>query len=109
MKEIKCCPDWAYEFPGAVTVCNRDGIIIYMNSESKKQFVKYGGEQLLGKNLVDCHPEPSRTLLLQMLEKPVENKYITEKNGQKKLVVQAPWIEDGNFSGVVELSVFLPG
>jgi hypothetical protein len=55
-----------------------------MNSESKKQFVKYGGEQLMGKNLIDCHPEPSRTLLLQMLEKPVENKYITEKNGQKK-------------------------
>ncbi len=108
MKEFKFCPDWAYEFPGAVTVCDRKGFIVYMNSESKKQFVKYGGEQLMGTNLIDCHPEPSRTLLLQMLEKPFENKYMTEKNGQKKLVVQAPWIEEGTFLGVVELSVFLP-
>jgi transcriptional regulator with PAS, ATPase and Fis domain len=109
MKENKCLPNWAYEFPGAVTVCDRKGIIVYMNSESKKQFVKYGGEQLLGMNLIDCHPEPSRALLVQMLEEPFENKYITEKNGQKKLVVQAPWVEDGDFLGVVEVSVFLPG
>jgi PAS domain S-box-containing protein len=109
MTEDKRYPNWVDEFPGSVTVCDRSGIIVYMNSESVKQFVKYGGEQLLGKNLIDCHPDPSRSLLMQMLEKPFENKYITEKNGQKKLVVQAPWIEGEEFLGVVELSVYLPG
>jgi hypothetical protein len=43
-----------------------------------------------------------------MLEKPTENKYITEKNGKKKLVIQSPWMEKNEFLGVVELSVFLP-
>lgn len=108
MKGHQYCPDWAAELPGAVTVCDRDGIIIYMNSESKRQFVKYGGEQLMGKNLIDCHPEPSRTVLKKMLESPMENKYISEKDGKKKLVLQAPWIEDDEFLGVVEISVYLP-
>ncbi|HDR52889.1 MAG TPA: PAS domain S-box protein [Mariniphaga anaerophila] len=101
-------PKWADEFPGAVTVCDRAGIVVYMNRESERQFSKYEGKKLLGKSLIECHPEPARTQLLQMLEKPTENKYISEKNGRKKLVVQSPWIENGEFKGVVEISVYLP-
>lgn len=108
MSETDFYPKWADEFNAAVTVCNRQGIIVYMNRQSEAQFAKYGGKQLLGKNLIDCHPGPSRTQLLEMLEKPTENKYISEKNGKKKLVVQSPWIEKGEFKGVVELSFFLP-
>ncbi|WP_372950461.1 hypothetical protein [Mariniphaga sp.] len=101
-------PKWADEFPGAVTICNRQGIIVYMNRQSEIQFEKYGGKKLFGQSLIECHPEPARTQLLQMLEKPTENKYISEKNGRKKLVVQFPWMENDEFKGVVELSIFLP-
>ncbi len=96
--------DWAEEFNGAITVCNRKGIIVYMNRFSVKQFEKYGGEKLLGSNLLDCHPEPSRTKLKEMLDHPVENMYTTEKKGIKKIILQTPWMKDGEFSGVVELS-----
>lgn len=108
MKANSFLPDWIYEFTGSVTVCNRQGIIVYMNRQSEIQFEKYGGKNLFGQSLIECHPEPARTQLLQMLEKPTENKYISETNGKKKLVVQSPWIENDEFRGVVELSVFLP-
>ncbi|MCY1723145.1 hypothetical protein OU798_22545 [Prolixibacteraceae bacterium Z1-6] len=99
--------NWADEFNGAITVCNREGIIVYMNQVSIDQFAKYGGDKLLGTNLIDCHPEPSKTKLKEMLENPVENMYTTEKNGVKKLILQTPWRYKNNFLGVVEISFLL--
>ena len=99
--------DWAEEFNGAITVCDCDGIIVYMNRFSIDQFSGYGGQALLGSNLFDCHPEPSKTKLQEMLKTSVENMYTTEKNGVKKIIFQTPWLQDGKFSGVVELSFLL--
>ncbi len=96
--------DWAEEFNGAVTVCDSEGIIVYMNKVSVQQFEKYGGVNLLGKNLLDCHPEPSRTKLAEMLVNQVDNMYTTEKNGIKKIIYQTPWKLEGNFMGIVEIS-----
>ena len=96
--------EWAEEFNGAITVCDTEGIIVYMNQYSIKQFVKYGGEKLIGTNLIDCHPEPSKTKLKQMLKQPSENMYTTEKNGVKKIILQTPWMRDDKFCGIVELS-----
>lgn len=100
--------NWMDEFSGAITVCNREGIIVYMNDFSINQFQKYGGSSLLGTNLLDCHPEPSKTKLRDMLKNPVENTYSTEKNGVKKIITQRPWLQNGEFCGVVELSFKLP-
>ena len=96
--------DWAEEFNGAITVCDREGIIVYMNLVSIEQFGKDGGEKLLGTNLLDCHPEPARTKLLQMLQQPVDNMYTTEKRGIQKIIYQTPWREKGEFMGVIEIS-----
>ena len=60
--------DWAEEFNGAVTVCDKDGIIVYMNQYSIRQFKKYGGKKLLGTNLLDCYPEPSKTKIKKILK-----------------------------------------
>ncbi|MEN8115913.1 MAG: hypothetical protein ABFS16_02980 [Bacteroidota bacterium] len=99
--------DWAEEFNGAITVCDTKGIIVYMNRYSINQFSKYGGADLLGSNLLDCHPEPSKTKLKEMLKTPVDNMYTTEKNGIKKIIYQTPWRNDGEFAGIVELSFLL--
>lgn len=96
--------DWADEFNGAITVCDREGKIVYMNTFSIGQFKKYGGEKLVGTNLLDCHPEPSKTKLKEMLEKPAENMYTVEKKGVKRFILQTPWMSKGQFSGVVEIS-----
>lgn len=102
--------DWANEFNGAITVCDRHGIIVYMNQVSIEQFKSYGGEKLLGTSMIDCHPEPSRTRVLQMLEHPEDNMYTTEKEGVKKIIYQTPWRENGIFRGFIELSfVLAPG
>ena len=99
---------WADELNASVTVCDLKGTVVYMNQAAIAQFQKYGGAQLLGKSLVDCHPEPSKSKLLEMLAKPIENVYSTEKNGVKKIIAQKPWMQNGQFSGVVEISFVLP-
>ncbi len=96
--------DWAEEFNGAVTVCDLNGIIVYMNEYSIQQFKKYGGAELLGGNLLDCHPEPSKTKLAKMLEEPIDNMYIVEKEGSQKIIYQTPWREKGVFKGVIEIT-----
>ncbi len=99
--------DWAEEFKGSVTVCDRAGIIVYMNRASIEQFKNDNGEKLLGTNLIDCHPELARSKLIEMLQNPVDNMYTTEKQGVRKIIYQTPWTEKGEFKGVVEISFLL--
>lgn len=92
----------------AVTVCKKDGEIIYMNQKSKNTFLKPGDEDLIGKNVLDCHPEPARTLLADLLANPRNNAYTIEKNGIKKLIYQTPWYDKGEYKGFMELSMEIP-
>ncbi len=99
---------WAKEFPGDITVCDADGIILEMNDGASKAFEKDGGQALVGTNLLDCHPEPSRTKVRQMLKSGQVNAYTVQKDGVKKLIHQAPWYEGGEYRGLVEISLALP-
>jgi len=96
------------EAPFAVTVCDRDGIILAMNDRAKKTFENDGGVELIGTNVLDCHPEPSRSKLAYLLETGESNKYTIEKNGVKKIIIQTPWYESGEFAGLIEISVEIP-
>ncbi|MBO5562153.1 MAG: PAS domain-containing protein [Bacteroidales bacterium] len=92
----------------AVTVCAKDGTILDMNEKSRKTFLKPGREQLIGKNVLDCHPEPARSLLSDMLENPRTNVYTIEKEGLRKLIFQCPWYEGDEYAGFMELSMVVP-
>ncbi len=100
--------DWTLEFPGAITISDAAGIILYMNDKAVATFQKYGGASLIGKSLIDVHPEPARTKLKNMYETRTPNTYTIEKNGVKKLIHQSPWYQDGAFRGFVELSIEIP-
>jgi transcriptional regulator with PAS, ATPase and Fis domain len=100
--------DWLSEFPGAITLCDATGIILYMNERSQEVFKQEGGIGLLGSNLLDCHPEPSKTHLKNIMETGIKNVYTIEKNGKKKLIYQSPWYKKGQFSGLVELALDIP-
>lgn len=100
--------NWTDEFGGAITVCDREGIVVYMNERSKKQFTKSGDGDLMGKSLIECHPEPARSIVLKMLAGPSPNSYTIEKNGIRKMIHQTPWMENGEFKGVVEISFEIP-
>jgi transcriptional regulator with PAS, ATPase and Fis domain len=99
---------WSDEFPGAVTVCDRNGVIIEMNEKSAKTFEADGGRALIGTNLLECHPEPSRSKVVDLLANPRVNAYTIEKRGAHKLIYQAPWFQDGAYKGLVELSLEIP-
>jgi uncharacterized protein YndB with AHSA1/START domain len=99
---------WVAEFPGAVTVCDPHGVIVSMNAKAAAAFERDGGVALIGSNLLDCHPEPSSTLVADLLASPRVNAYTIEKRGVRKVIYQAPWFDAGAFAGLVELSLEVP-
>ncbi len=100
--------EWYKEMPVAVTVCDVDGNILTMNDKAGEVFQKDGGKNLIGKNVLDCHPEAARTKLKGLLDSQTANCYTIEKNGVKKLVYQTPWYNDGQYMGLVELLLEIP-
>lgn len=99
---------WLKEFPGTITVCDKEGIILEMNDKAAQAFAEEGGYNLIGENLLECHPEPARTKLKQLLDNRQTNVYTIKKNGVKKIIYQAPWYKDGEYAGLVELSLEIP-
>jgi transcriptional regulator with PAS, ATPase and Fis domain len=99
---------WVKEFPGAITVCDSAGTIIELNDRAMEEFRDQGGEKLIGSNVLECHPEPARTKLKELMDRQQANVYTTEKNGVKKLIHQTPWYVDGNYQGFIELSLEIP-
>jgi hypothetical protein len=100
--------DWIKEFPGAVTVCDIEGVILEMNDRSAEVFAEDGGFSLIGKNLLDCHPEPARSQLEEMMRTHSKNVYTIGKNGIKKLIYQSPWFNNGEYAGFIEISLEIP-
>lgn len=103
--EAKC---WAEEMEVQVTVCDLNGIIVYMNQASKLGFMKYGGADLIGKSLLNCHNSKSQAKIKEMLELPHVNSYLIDKDNEKRMIHQFPWIEFGENKGIIELSFLLP-
>lgn len=100
--------EWIEEFPAAVTVCDAQGIIIAMNATSKKIMADEGGEKLIGTSLMPCHNPQSQAILNRMLADHQPNIYTIEKRGQHKLIYQSAWTENGEFKGLVEISLSIP-
>jgi hypothetical protein len=100
--------NWINDFPNSVTICDLHGIILEMNSKAAETYREYGGRELVGKSLLDCHPEPARSKLMKLLESGEQNVYTIEKNGIKKLIYQALWYRDGRRCGAVELALEIP-
>ena len=98
--------EYLNELNCAVTVCDMQGTVIYANEKAKQTFEKYG--DLTGKNLKDCHLPKSWEKIVQMLQTNTSNVYTIEKNGQKKLIYQTPWLENGETKGLIEFSFVIP-
>lgn len=99
---------WVEEFAGSVIVCDPEGIIIEMNENAVTAFQKWGGKQLLGSNILDCHPERARSKLKHLMEQRQTNIYTIEKKGVRKLIYQAPWHIKGEYRGFVEMVIEIP-
>lgn len=100
--------NWIKEFNSAVTVCDTDGKIVYMNDKAAYTFAGDGGYDLVGKNIFNCHSEQSATIIKELIRGNKINSYTIEKNGVKKLIYQSPWYENGTVKGLVEISIEIP-
>ena len=99
--------NWADEFNASITICDTSGIIVYMNKYSIQQFKKYGGKNLLGSSLFDCHSDQSGIKLREMMDEQSGNIYTTEKNGVKRMIMQMPWKMKGEYCGFVEITFLI--
>lgn len=97
---------WAEEADCAVTVCDTEGVILYMNEKARATFAQHG--DLIGRNLFDCHNERSRETIRRMLASGGTNAYTIEKQGVRKMIYQTAWRERGEIRGLVEISMELP-
>lgn len=88
----------------AVTVCDAEGRILWMNRRSRE----VNGEGLVGSNVLECHPEPARSKLQALMATGATNSYTIEKNGRKKIIYQTPWYEGGEYAGFTEFSMEIP-
>lgn len=100
--------EWTNEANISITVCDKNLNILEMNQKAIETFAKYGGEALIGKNLNNCHPEEANKKIAHMLDTKSLSAYTIQKNGERKLIYQAPWFQNGEHMGIVELSLPLP-
>jgi len=99
---------WLNTLPIAITVTDKEGKIIEMNDKSAEVFSKYGGYDLIGKDLNQCHNPHSREVIAGMLTNDITNTYTIEKEGIRKLIYQTPWHLYGEVAGLVEISIIIP-
>lgn len=91
----------------AVTICDKDGKIIEMNEQSREVNLK-DGASIIGQNVLDCHPEPARSLLEHLMTAEEKHVYTISKGERKKLIYQIPWYQGGEYAGFIELSMVIP-
>ncbi|MDD7438654.1 MAG: PAS domain-containing protein [Bacteroidales bacterium] len=91
----------------AITICDKEGKIIEMNGQSREVNLK-PGQSLIGANVLDCHPEPARSLLQHLMETEEKHVYTITKGESRKLIYQIPWYQDGVYAGFIELSMVIP-
>ena len=70
------------------------------NKRSANTYEKNGGKQLIGKQLMDCHPERAKKIIRELMNEGKTNAYTIEKEGLKKLIYQSPWYENGEFAAI---------
>lgn len=98
--------NWAEQANCAITVCDADGVILYMNERARTTFASHG--DLIGRNLFDCHSQASIDKIRHMLATGESNAYTIQKAGQRKMIYQTPWRRDGVIAGMVEISMVIP-
>lgn len=87
----------------AITVCDREGIVIYQNNRS----VEVNGD-VRGRSMLPCHSERSRQIIDRLLTQAQTNAYTIQKRDLRKLIYQTPWYENGEVAGLVEFSLEIP-
>jgi hypothetical protein len=101
--------DWLDQIEVVISNCDEHGITTFMNRKGSEIFAGSGGYQLIGKSMMDCHPEGDvREKFVNLLESQKFNCYTIEIKGKRKLVYQTPLFKDGVFVGYNEMILSIP-
>ena len=52
----------------AIVICDLDHKIIYMNPAAMNRYEKWGGKNLMGQSLLNCHNDKSREMIIKVLD-----------------------------------------
>lgn len=94
---------WADELDCAVTVADREGVILYQNNRS----VEVNGD-VRGRSMIPCHNERSQAIIRRLIDEGGKNVYTISKKGTKKIIYQTVWRKEGIVGGLVEFSMEIP-
>lgn len=92
----------------AIVICDLEHTIIYMNAVAVRRYEKWGGAELLGKSLLDCHNEHSREMIIKVVNwfkaSPENNLVYTFHNQKENKDVYMVALRDdtGNLIGYYE-------
>ena len=92
----------------AVVICDLEHTIIYMNPAAIERYVKWGGKDLMGRSLLNCHNKKSSEMIMKVLEWFKASKdnnivytFFNEKEN-KDVYMVALRNEEGNLIGYYE-------
>ena len=91
----------------AVVICNLDHEIIYMNPAAVLNYEKYGGKELLGRNLLECHNSKSCEGIKKVVEWFASDEthnlvYTSHDEKRNKDVYMVALRDDGKLIGYYE-------
>ena len=101
--------DWLDQIKVIISNCDEKGNTTFMNQRGSEIFAGSGGYHLIGKSMVNCHPEGAvREKFVNLLKSQKFNCYTIERKGKKMLVYQTPLFKDGVFVGYNEMILPIP-
>ena len=91
----------------AVVICNLEHEIIYMNPVAVHNYEKWGGDKLIGRNLLDCHNPESVEQIKKVVEWFAADDshnivYTSHNEKQNKDVYMVALRENGQLIGYYE-------
>ena len=97
--------DFLQETDMIISVCDADGTIVYMNDKAKNYFQEPGTPELTGSNILDCHPEPSKSQLKKMMTTHETQSLIKGEGEKRRIIHQTPIYKNKKFNGYIEIII----
>jgi len=79
------------EFPGAVTIADLEGKILYLNQKAAQVLEKEGGFKLIGQNIFNCHKPESKDKIRKIIE---EKNQISSIILGRSRIYRKPYLSD---------------
>jgi sensor histidine kinase regulating citrate/malate metabolism len=102
-------PEWFRDIDAGIVVCDAAGVILSMNESAVRMFRKSGGRDLIGRNILECHPDRTIKQVEELLEKKESYCYMVDIKGSRSMLFLNPWYENEVYGGFVEFIFSLPG